>query len=85
MERQGFLENVRRMCDALLHGRLECAIVVILQKRTILGVRAVVDDELRTLTRANAAEIRNALLRPPLRAEKQREAALHTPDRRNQR
>jgi hypothetical protein len=37
------------------------------------------------LSEGDLREIRSALLRPPLRAEKQRESALHTPDRRNQR
>ena len=37
------------------------------------------------LSEGGLKEIRNALLRPPLRAEKRREAALRTPDQRNQR
>ena len=36
------------------------------------------------LSEGGLRENRNALFRPPLRAEKRREAALHTPDRRNQ-
>ena len=37
------------------------------------------------LSEGGLREIRNALFRPPLRAEKRREAALRTPDQRNQR